>query len=399
MPSTDEVRSMALAKRSTSPWRRTLLPCVLVFLCVLLYAPYKVPNFGWVDVYQAPNLPPLTTGLPVFRPWLAVEHLELSLTGQTRLSTNVSYGVVAFIALYLIWRAGKTTNAYLTWYVVLVSGVVIWFAGRSGTFADIFFSTTLLVILSFVTSKQTESKWRTAAFLGVVVAFMDLSRPYGWIFAAISLGACSYRYRRKAWIIAVVSACLAVPFHVIQVVKFSNPILSTYGGQNLSEVFTSQRDCLAEFGISDIDTRAFSDCSSDVSGQILGGLLADPGLILQAATPERLLKMALPEPFWYATGLDPTSWPPGVSVVVRLATFSLLVLAGLSLGRNLRSLLGVTFVGLGLMIALVSHGGAEAIRVMLPFLLTTSFLAVHARLPDRVRRRCGLSSETGATRS
>jgi hypothetical protein len=343
--------------------------------------------------YVAPSFPPLLTGIPVFRPWIPVERFEYHSLGSQWFSQNLAYALIAFFVLQLLYREALRLNAVQMFLATLAPlGTVLFFAARGGPLYDITFALSLLLAMVVIARTSRDVSWRPIAVLALCLAVLDHSRPTGLVLAVAIVAHSIVWYRSYRWLLVLIVLALTLPFHIHQWVSFHTSSLTTYGGANLREVFPFGRDCVNEggqfgSGLGGIDSREFSECSNQTTSTIIGALWADPRQALLAVSPGHLRTILLPTPFWHGSGLQPGRF---ADYWVRLYELGLIALYAAAIGsarRDPRSLLALFCLSFGVVSTLVAHLGFEAVRVMMPFFVLASWMAL--ALPDKLREARG----------
>ena len=383
-----EDRQIGFSRRARY-YRQFGVPLLLLVASLLLFTTDKTPNSGWMGQYVAPSFPPLLTGIPVFRPWIPVERLEFHALGDQWFSQNLTYALLAFSVLLVLWREATRLDATLVFLAALAPlGVVLYFAARGGPIYDVTFALSLLLAMVIIARTERATGWRPIAVLAICLVVLDHSRPTGLVLVlAISTFSLAW-YLTFRWLLVLLVLAFTLPFHVHQWMSFHTFNLTTYGGANLREVFPFGRNCANEVGrlemaFEGIVSREFSECANQTTSEIIETLLADPSQALLAVAPEHLQATLWPYPFWHGARLQPDQW---AHYWIRLYDLSLLALyaaASISVRLDPRSLLAFFALCFGVFSTLVGHSGSEAVRIMMPFVVLAVWMAL--ALPNRTR--------------
>lgn len=354
---------------------KTTVPVGLFLASLILFTTPKTPNSGWMGQYVAPNFPPIFTGIPVFRLWIPVEEIEFQLLGQLWISNNLSYALLGFCVLYILFLEALRLKALPIYIITLLPlSVVMYFAARGGPLYDIAFALSLLIAIVIISRVPQEASWQALFGLGLCLSVIDHSRPTGMYFVLMFLAFALYWYKAKRWLLVGVLLTITLPFHIHQWMTFGTFNLTTYAGANLREVFTIGRDCVNEggafgSGFGGIDTKKFADCSNETQSTILSEIRHKPSSLYSAMTPMRVRQVLLPNPYWHGTGLNSDLHS---SYWIRLYEFSLIciyIAALFTIRINPKSLLAAAVLIFGFTTTLFAHSGFEAVRVFMPFIV------------------------------
>jgi hypothetical protein len=272
----------------------------------------------------------------------------------------------------------KTTKQYYLQLPVIL--LILFFAASGGTLYDIIFSLALIKCIEIISSNYEKIN---ARYLNIQIIFwiliLDLSRPVG-IYFSLPLLLIILLQRKIKGLTAISFIIVCIIFlHGIQYTKFNTPLFTTYKGENLAEVFNGERsrNCLEEFGRKNIDTVSFSDCSNQISNEIISNLIASPQKLTAAFSPHRLNNLFFPDPFW---GKAPSKWDAKIALTFHLllTLFYLhtFIYYRLNFGQNVAI---VIFIA-GVTLTLMGHNLTETIRVFMPYQLVLALVALQPRM-------------------
>jgi len=352
-------------------------------LGVLLFSfTQKLPNWRWMGQKTDPNFSMFDTGLSIFRPWLPVEAFEWNLTGQNYFADNLTYGLLGGWILYLLYvNIDRRILPFIISSIPLV--IAIWYTANGGTLYDItgLFSLIFLMVLIRRLNNQIQL-WGLIGF-GVLLAMLDLSRPFAFNIALLILFYLIYKIKWKAIVPIFVFVLLVAPFHINQLVKFNTFELSTYGGNNLIEAldsnFLAADNCYAYELAKQLDTYEAAECAAINKQKVFAALKNDPGLIFQTLNLKRLEKVMFPNLVWHATGLNPEDPPQRVILVIFKIWLGIVYVLGVMAifkkndHRYQAILLAIAFYIIS--ITLVANRLSEVLRVSLPALAVLTLLA------------------------
>jgi hypothetical protein len=261
--------------------------------------------------------------------------------------------------------------------------IAIWYTANGGTLYDItgLFSLIFLMVLIRRLNIQIQL-WGLIGF-GVLLAMLDLSRPFAFNIALLILFYLIYKIKWKAIVPIFVFVLLVAPFHINQLVKFNTFELSTYGGNNLIEAldsnFLAADNCYAYELAKQLDTYEAAECAAINKQKVFAALKNDPGLIFQTLNLKRLEKVMFPNLVWHATGLNPEDPPQRVILVIFKIWLGIVYVLGVMaiFKKNDRRyqaiLLAIAFYIIS--ITLVANRLSEVLRVSLPALAVLTLLA------------------------
>lgn len=350
----------------------SLIQIIFVMVSLLLFASTpKTPNFGWMGVYQLPTFPDLFTGIPVFKPWIPIERFEYSIHESLWISENIGYAFFSYLSLMFFYtksRLSKRENCW--WFLFVPFLVVMFFASWGGTIYDVIFAYALIYCLDVLLSDDLES----AVNLGysiLLLAFVDLARPYGFPLFIFLLCGFAFKYKEKVFWPLLLILPLIFLFHLAQFVNYGTILLTVYSGMNLYEVFPfASHNCMDLFGRNQIDTVNFLVCDQLAKSEIIEQLMAEPSKILNTLKFDRMINFLFPYPFWHGTGLHAvqSEYLKSFGHLYKFFIFSIFFMAVLSLTISKKMII-VVFIYLYIAaVILFSHGMTELPRVILPLI-------------------------------
>lgn len=349
--------------------------CVLFAFALLGFSP-KTNDSEWMGVYPLPDFPPLDTGIPVIRFLIPIEQFEYFLTGNLWFTQNFLYAFCYSIIFYILVKDGIVSKHLFRLFVMLIPVVLgLTFAAVGGPLYDAVFTLALVLSLKLINEVENITSAKQLVLIGLTLTLLDLSRPNGLFFAIIFILILFVKVKTRIYWSLIPIFVLALPWHLVQFVRFGTFTLTTYQGQNYAEafnwqgVFAGSRDCLLELGRASIDSQAFQSCSAFNQKFIIEELLANPVSLKYVLHPEHVLSIIFPDPFWHSTG-----FLQGNSTIVSLVTT--VVISGLAtlfiywmtqFQLNKRYLLASLIFIIGIATGIVAHNGTESIRLAIPF--------------------------------
>lgn len=381
-----------MIRRLVTRRRFQLLASLAIALLVFAITP-KTPDSGWMGVYQAPAFPPLDTGIPVIRLWIPVEQLEYILFKTQFMTENLTFAAIYGWIIYVILRDAiefRTLKRFALLFVPIIFAA--FFAAWGGALYDAVFALGLVQSLRELERLKPNSGWKSVVMLGVWLAILDLSHPNALSYTVILFVVGIFRVRSVRLGFALIPlAIIALPWHVIEFVKYGSVTLTTYQGENLSEgfgwrgPFVALRNCLTELGVHRIDSRSFQDCAAGNQNSIMHILLTDPLSIRYVLVPDHVAGIIVPTPLWGA-GLQISS-PLGGAIatwVVRLGLLAVLIFGVIAMNKSFRYILGSAVLLFGFATTIVAHNGTESMRLIAPYYVVLFWMLMIAR---RKRRR------------
>ena len=281
---------------------------LILILCAciaVLASTGKTPNFGWMGAHDIYTITVFETGIPVFRPWIAVEKFENLLTGDVWFSENIGYAFFSTWVVYFLYtKSREASSTYLFYILICPLFIVMYYSAWGGSIYDVIFGLSLVKSIEYLTKPSRELSFKSLVYASIWLAVLDLARPFSIALVIVFSGIWFIKIKFKFVIPFVIMFFLVFPFHFNQYKNFGGIVLSTYGGMNLREVFPlSSRDCNAEFSRNKIDTAEFSQCAGSVRSEVLLNLKSNPYLVLQAFSVERIARIMFPNPYWHGTGV------------------------------------------------------------------------------------------------
>ena len=357
----------------------------LFFLCagVLLFSfTQKLPNWRWMSQKADPYFSMFDTGLSIFRPWLPIEALEWSLTGQNYIADNLTYGFLGGWILYLLYtNVDRRLIPFLFSSAPLI--IAIWYTANGGTLYDITGLFSLIFLLLLLRHIEDQISLWSLIGLGFLLAMLDLSRPFAFNIALLIICYLIYRIKWRAIVPIYVFILLVAPFHINQLVKFNTFELSTYGGNNLVEAldsnFLAADNCYAYELLRQLDTYEAAECAAINKHKVLSAIKSNPSMLSQTFNLPRLKKVLFPNLVWHATGLDPADRSQKIILFVfhvwLVIIYALGLIAFFKKGDRRYAILLYLIAFYIISITLIANRLSEVLRVSLPALATLTLLA------------------------
>ena len=348
----------------------------LIFALLLLGITPKTPDSGWMGVYPVPVFPPLDTGIPVLRFLIPLEQFEYTTTGNLFITQNVFYALCYSIILFIFVRDALRTKSLLRLIFLLTPVFIgLFFAAVGGPLYDAVFALGLVLSLKLVSEADRYSPIQKILGVGVSLALLDLSRPNGIFFAVVLLLVLVFKSKTRSLWALIPLAVIALPWHLVQLMKYGTFTLTTYQGQNYAEafqwqgIFSQSRDCLTELGRSLIDSQAFQSCSEFNQKFIIDTLIHNPTSIKYVLQPEHINSIIFPDPFWHATR-DLQGNELFTFIATWVVRIGLVLLIGYWISQfqlTQNYLLGSAVFIIGMSMGVIAHNGTESIRLAMPF--------------------------------
>jgi hypothetical protein len=269
--------------------------------------------------------------------------------------------------------------------------LALWYTAKGGTLYDVTVLFALVFLMYALHPRTNEYSLPQLLGIGILLAILDLSRPFAFNIVILFGIYLIYRLRWRAAVPLYAFLILAGPFHIHQLLKFNSFELSTYGGNNLIEAldanYLAADDCYIYEKLQQLDSYEAAQCAASNKQKVFADLAKQPSMLFQTINTQRLQKILFPQLVWHATGLNPQHTLQRAMQMVfntwLLAIYALLFWAlmqrqscELRIYQALLSLIAIYIIG----ITLVANRLSEVLRVSIPALAALTMVAQTARI-------------------
>lgn len=267
-----------------------------------------------------------------------------------------------------------------------------------GSIVDAIFPMTIIWIANLLLSRKFPSNTAAASMLSgkyliplvAILSFLaDMTRPYAPYILLLMLAASATQRNWRAIAGLALGLALALPYHTIQYKAIGSPILTNYTGCNLIEVFKAPGATFAGSMVTTPQIEIAKRCKEN-SQRVKNYILTQPlNATKDFLSPIRLMRTVWPAPFtpWqyetspgFGSAEEIAQWALWAALIIFLyIPITQLVVSAFKkmfLGGAQMALLS-SAIFLPLVFSAIAHGGQEAGRVGMAFVLPITFYAAY----------------------